>query len=320
MSRIHEALKKAELELGEDTKAPETVATEPSILTEDTPLSMSAGFETVRSRELASANFEPLTLDALRQQCPPSEWRPDSKAVLFAESGGHMRPSGAEEFRTLRSRLYHIRERQPLQTVLVTSALPSEGKTFVTLNLARAISQQEHRSVLVIDADLRISRIHEGLGAAPAPGLAEYLKGEADALSVLQRGPEDNLFVIAGGVTNANPVELLGTGRLRTLLNRFTPVFDWILLDSPPAVFLSDAGILSKVSDGVLMVVQSGVTPFDTAQRACREFPEKQLVGVVLNRVPPGAGYGYYYYYGSEYGSKELPKNGKVPAEHAVSK
>lgn len=312
MSRIHEALKKAELERSEDLKTPEAGAAEPSILTEVAPPPLSAALETARSSEIAGASFEPLTLDALRRQVPAAEWRGDSKAILFADSS-RTHPSGAEEFRTLRSRLYHIRERQPLQTILVTSALPSEGKTFVTLNLARAIAQQEQRSVLVVDADLRLSRIHEGLGAAPAPGLAEYLKGEADALAVLQRGPEDNLFIIAGGMANANPVELLGTGRLRALLNRFTPVFDWILLDSPPAVFLSDASLLSKVCDGVLMVVQSGVTPFDTAQKACREFPEKQLVGVILNRVPPGSAYGYYYYYGSAYGSKQPPQNGKSP-------
>lgn len=314
MSRIHEALKKAELDQSEDPKTPEAGAAEPSILTEVAPPPLSAALETARSSEITGARFEPLTLDALQRQVPAAEWRADSKAILFADSSGSRRhPSGAEELRTLRSRLYHIRERQPLQTILVTSALPGEGKTFVTLNLARAIAQQEQRSVLVVDADLRLSRIHEGLGAAPAPGLVEYLKGEADALAVLQRGPEDNLFIIAGGVANANPVELLGTGRLRALLNRFTPVFDWILLDSPPAVFLSDASLLAKVCDGVLMVVQSGVTPFDTAQKACREFPEKQLVGVILNRVPPGSGYGYYYYYGSAYGSKEQPKNGKRP-------
>lgn len=312
MSRIHEALKKAELERSE-SQADETRDAAASILGEaEAPTAPAV--QTEPRREITSASFEPLTLEALLKQCPPAQWRSDSKAILFADSGSHAHPSGAEEFRTLRSRLYHIRERQPLQTVLVTSALPSEGKTFVTLNLARAIAQQEHRSVLVIDADLRISRIHEGLGGAPSPGLAEYLRGEVDALSVLQRGEDDNLFMIAGGVANANPVELLGTGRLRALLNRFTPVFDWILLDSPPAVFLSDAGLLSKVCDGVIMVVQSGVTPFDTAQKACREFPEKQLVGVVLNRVPPGSGYGYYYYYGG-YAYKRPPQNGASTGE-----
>jgi protein-tyrosine kinase len=310
MSRIREAMKKAELERTEDLKTPPSDPSEPPILTEAPP-AVPDGLETARSHEIVAANFEPLTLDALRQQCPAAEWKSDSKAVVFAEaSGSRGHPSGAEEFRTLRSRLYHIRERQPLQTVLVTSPLPSEGKTFVTLNLARAIAQEEHRSVLVIDADLRLSRIHEGVGAAPSPGLVEYLTGQADALAVLQRGLEDNFFIVAGGVTNANPVELLGTGRLRALLNRFTPVFDWILLDSPPAVFLSDASLLSKVCDGVLMVVQSGVTPYDLAQKACREFPEKQLVGVVLNRVPPGSEFGYYYYYGSAH--KDQFKNGRV--------
>jgi protein-tyrosine kinase len=295
MSRINEAMNKAEHGRSEDPKAARGPSESPT--REDDALMAADALEGARAREIAAANFEPLTLDALRQQCAAGEWKSDSKAVVFSETvGSRAHPPGAEEFRTLRSRLYDIRERQPLRTVLVTSPLPSEGKTFITLNLARAIAQEEHRSVLVIDADLRLSRLHECLGAAPSPGLAEYLAGQADALAVLQRGAEDNFFIITGGKTIANPVELLGTGRLRTMLNRFTPVFDWILLDSPPAVFLSDASILSKICDGVLIVVQSGVTPYDVAQKACREFPEKQLVGVVLNRVPPGAGYSYYYY------------------------
>src|SRR5579859_7982836 len=174
MSRIHEALKKAELERAEDLKTPDSGVADLPVMTEAGPPPVSPGLENARSREIAAANFEPLTMEMLRRECPSAEWKADSKAILFADAGSsRTHPSGAEEFRTLRSRLYHIRERQPLQTVLVTSALPSEGKTFVTLNLARAIAQQEQRSVLVIDADLRLSRIHEGLGAAPAPGLAE---------------------------------------------------------------------------------------------------------------------------------------------------
>ncbi|HEY6292948.1 MAG TPA: CpsD/CapB family tyrosine-protein kinase [Terriglobia bacterium] len=314
MSRIHEALKKAELERGEAPKAPVAGRPEPALADELMAPLAPAAAEPLRTRasEIVGAAFEPLTLDALRQQHPASEWRPNSRAVLFADPAGALHPSGAEEFRTLRSRLYHIREKQPLQTVLVTSALPSEGKTFVTLNLARAIARQQQRSVLVIDADLRISRVHEGVGASPAPGLSDYLKGEVDALEIIQRGPEDNFFIIAGGSPNPNPVELLGTGRLRALINRFTPVFDWIILDSPPAVFLSDASLLAKVCDGVLVVVQSGVTPFDTAQKACREFAENQLVGVVLNRVPSGSSYGYEYYYGQSHGAgQQSAKNGK---------
>ena len=309
MSRIHQALKKAELERGQEIDAPEPVRparTVEAATMEPPPPAVEQAPSGVREPMSGT-----LTLDMLRQRCPAGDWRPDSKAVPFADTTAHTGPSGAEEFRTLRSRLYHLREKQPLQTILVTSALPSEGKTFVTLNLARAIAQQRHRSVLVIDADLRMSRIHEAVGgAARSPGLSEYLKGEADALDVIQRGPQDNLFIVAGGAPNTNPVELLGTGRLRTIIHRFMPVFDWILLDSPPAAFLSDSSLLAKVSDGVVMVVQSGVTPYDIAQRACKEFAAEQLVGVVLNRVPPGLGYGYYYYYGRGYGyGNKLPAN-----------
>ena len=297
MSRIHEALKKAEIERGQGPN-PEVAGVPGSEGDVMSPALGPAGSGPSESERggIASAAFEPITLDTIRKQCPTSQWVPSSQAVLFADISGHTHPAGAEELRTLRSRLYAIRERQPLQTVLVTSALPSEGKTFITLNLARAIAQQPQRSVLVIDADLRISRVHEGVGASVAPGLTDYLRGDVDALSVLQRGRDDNFFIIPGGSHDANPVELLGTGRLRALINRFAPVFDWIILDSPPCVFLADASLLGKVSDGVLMVVQSGVTPYDTAQKACREFQEKQVVGVVLNRVPPGLTYGYSYY------------------------
>jgi protein-tyrosine kinase len=305
MSRIHEALKKAEIERGEAVSPAAAGAAEPEPDVVSPALAPPGGAPSESARGgIAAAAFEPITLDTIRKQCPTSQWSPDSHAVLFADLPGHSHPAGAEEFRSLRSRLYAIRERQPLQTVLVTSALPSEGKTFVTLNLARAIAQQPQRSVLVIDADLRISRVHEGVGASVAPGLTDYLRGDVDALSVLQRGRDDNFFIIPGGSHDPNPVELLGTGRLRALINRFAPVFDWIILDSPPCVFLADASLLGKVSDGVLMVVQSGVTPFDTAQKACREFQEKQVVGVVLNRVPAGLTYGYYYY---GYGTAQQP-------------
>lgn len=298
MSRIHEALKKAELQRGEGVSAPVSERPEPAA---DLHSPGESSYE--KGPGVTYRTEGPLSLDSLRQHCAVGDWRPDAKAVVFADATAQTHPSGAEEFRTLRSRLERLREKQALQTLLITSALPSEGKTFVTLNLARAIAQQQHRSVLVIDGDLRISRVHEGLGAALSPGLTEYLKGQADALDVIQRGPQDNLFVIAGGAANANPVELLGAGRLRALINLFMPVFDWILIDSPPAGFLSDTSLLAKVSDGVLLVVQSGVTPYDTAQKSCKEFPPDQLVGVVLNRVPPGMGYGYYYYYGYGYGS-----------------
>ena len=288
MSRIHDALKKAEQERGENFEPAPAAA-----LSAEPELAAGA-LVSASGVAVATEPFEPLTLESLHQHCPPSAWRPDPKAVLFSTARGQA--PGTEEFRTLRSRLYQIREKRQLQTVLVASALPAEGKTFVALNLAQAIAQQKGRSVVVIDADLRISRMHEVLGATQSPGLSEYLNGEADLLSIIQRGPLENLFLIAGGKPYRNPVELLSTGRLRTLMNRLTPIFDWIIIDSPPSVPLSDASLLSEFADGVLIVVLSGSTPYDMAQKLRQNLPAKSIVGVVLNRVPEGLTYSSYYY------------------------
>lgn len=235
-----------------------------------------------------------MTIESITERCPVSRWRLDPRDVLFQNASD--RTVGTEEFRTLRSRLYQIRERQPLQTLLVASALPGEGKTFVATNLAQAIIQQQARRVLLIDADLRLPRAHRALGASQGPGLSEYLRGEADEISIIQRGPKDNLFFIPGGKVLSNPVELIGNGRLRPLLNRMAPIFDWIIVDSPPAVPLSDASLIAEMCDGVLLVVKAGSTPFDMAQRARHEFHEKHVVGVVLNRVAPQSAYSAYYY------------------------
>src|SRR5262249_26295695 len=116
-----------------------------------------------------------LAHDALLSRCTPSDWSPDKKTMLFFndEQG-----PGTEEFRTLRSRLYQMREKKPLKKILVTSSLPQEGKSFVAANLAQALAWQQGRRVLLIDGDLRASRLHLALGSRSTPGLSEYLRGE----------------------------------------------------------------------------------------------------------------------------------------------
>ena len=300
MSRIHEALRKAEQE--------KAAGSRPQVPTELTGREISrvryeenvAGPAVIGGQESPAA----LTFEALMARCPQPRWKPDPNATLFfnPQNSTH----GTEEFRTLRSRLYRLRDQRPLRTLLITSPLPKEGKTFVAANLAQAISRQHERRALLIDADLRIPRLHAALGTPLTPGLSDYLKGETDELSIVQRSPQDNLFFIAGGKSVPNPAELIGNGRLKNLLDRLVPVFDWVIIDSPPVILVSDASLLAEVCDGVLMVVRAGVTPFDIAQKACREFRGKPVVGAVLNRVEPGAIYGYYY---ETYGVHS--KNGK---------
>jgi capsular exopolysaccharide synthesis family protein len=204
---------------------------------------------------------------------------------------------GTEEFRTLRSRLYHMREKMPLKKLLVTSALPKEGKSFTSSNLAQVLVRQHGRRVLLIDADLRGPRLHLMLGTTAGPGLSEYLQGKNDEFSIMQRGPLENLFFIPSGTGIEDPAELVGNGKLKTFLQRVEPLFDWIIVDSPPAIPVSDASVLAKACDGVLMVVRSNSTPCDVARKAREEFPDQSLIGVVLNGTSDdAASYARYYY------------------------
>jgi len=204
---------------------------------------------------------------------------------------------GTEEFRTLRSRLYHTREKMSLKKILVTSALPKEGKSFTAANLAQVLVRQHGRRVLLVDADLRGPRLHTMLGTTSSPGLSEYLQGGQDEFSIMQRGPLENLFFIPSGQQISDPAELVANGRLKALMERVEALFDWIVVDSPPALPVSDAGILAKACDGVLIVVRSNATPADMARRARLEFPDQALVGVVLNGIDrESTPYSRYYY------------------------
>jgi receptor protein-tyrosine kinase len=121
-------------------------------------------------------------------------------------------------------------------------------------------------------------------------------------MAVIQHGQEGNLCFIPGGNEVTNPSELLSNGRLKTLLDRVTPVFDWVILDSPPCLPVADASVLADLVDGILMIVRAASTPAETAQRACQELRGRNLIGVVLNAVEEAVGYGSYYYAGYGYG------------------
>ena len=207
---------------------------------------------------------------------------------------------GAERFRTLRSRLYQIAATRPLRRVLITSSVAAEGKTFIAANLAQSMVRQPDRRVLLIDADLRASRLHLALGAPNKPGLTDYLRGDADEYSVIQKGSEYNLCLIAGGQSVSNPSELLLSPRWHQLLDRVTPVFDWIIIDSPPALPVHDASSIADSCDGVLFVVRAGSTEVELTEKAATQFHDKKLLGVVLNRVDlADAPNDYYYGYNS---------------------
>jgi protein-tyrosine kinase len=308
MSRIHEALKKAEQERAVHQSAdgaapmqntavdigtlPPNGDSVPDIFKQPPALTTQSG---------ALNRFEDLC-----QRCAHPHWHPDLNVNIFHNPA--LSVHAAEQFRTLRSRLYQLRGSQQLRTLLIASSMPTEGKTFVTNNLAQAIVRQPDRRCLIIDADLRCSRLHVPLGAPPSPGLTEYLMGEADEMAVIQHGAEGNLCFIPGGKEVSNPSELLLNGRLKTLLERVTPVFDWVILDSPPLLPVADASLLADHVDGVILVLRAASTQTSTVERACQELQGRNVVGVVLNAVEKTHAYGSYYYhgYGVAYGHEDI--------------
>ncbi len=296
MTRIHQALAKMERERamreagrGKDEELPEPVNASPAL---PKPLSKQTFPEVSSSGAAVTLASPTLDADMLLADCARGEWQPRSSMLFFRKNEGSQ---GGEQFRTLRSRLYQMREQRPLRNLLVTSPLPNEGKSFVAANLAQAIACREGRRALLIDADLRNGRLHEFLGTGYAPGLSEYLLGETDEVKGMQRGQMENLVFLPAGRSVSNPVELIANGRFKKLLNRCEIVFDWVIIDSPPAIPVSDATLLADYCDGVLMVARAENTRADALRRAQQEFRPTQLVGAVLNGVPST----FLPYYGS---------------------
>ena len=291
MSRIREALKRAAEERSAQTggRAEDFVD-----ILEGAPASVASPVEVGKFDLQPSMEFVNPDLNTLFAECRKVQWCFEPRFSVFADEGNHR--AGAEKFRTLRSRLYQISATRPVRRLLLTSSVPQEGKTFVAANLAQSIIRQADRRVLLIDADLRASRLNLTLGTKNEPGLSDYLLGEAAITKVLQVGEERNLCFIPGGKLVSNPSELLHSQKMKSLLERMGQMFDWVIVDSPPAIAVHDASILADMCDGVLFVVRAGATDFEAAQKAAAEFSDSKLLGVILNRVAKRETYGEYYY------------------------
>lgn len=303
MSRIHEALKRAEQERSAGAQVPagerpaESAVTSSVIDAGHRSASAllqppTAAFQ-VAPEQPEGAVADAIQFDELWAKCAQRRWKPDPNLVVFENSNPFF--PGAEQFRTLRSRLYRMREGQPLQTVLISSAIPAEGKTVVSTNLAYALVRQRGCRVLLIDADLRSPRVHTLLGAPGAPGLADYLQSSATEFEVTQRAGEDGFCFIPAGNHVTHPSELISSPRMKHFLDRVRPAFDWIIIDSPPALPVADASVLGGLVDGVLLVVRASSTPSEASIRACKELRDAHILGVVLNTADETTGYNSYY-------------------------
>lgn len=208
---------------------------------------------------------------------------------------------GAEAYRHLRATLFSTRYGQAPRRVLVTSALPAEGKTSVAVNLATTLAQQGRR-VLLIDGDLRNAKLHRILDLPAGPGLSDVLLARELAFDALQQAVVGGLFVLTAGTPDPSASDLLGGPRLRALLNDCAQQFDVVVIDSPPVLAVSDATVLGAQADAVLMVVRAGQTAGAEAGDAVRQLVQggASLAGAVFNdpdgEIQDEGRSGYYYY------------------------
>jgi capsular exopolysaccharide synthesis family protein len=290
MSRIHDALKRAEQERAASMGTHVESSLQPF---EPPPVEM-PDLQGAAAPSMSSAPSG-FTYESLLARVPKIDWKPDPDHMLFFQDDETR--VGTEEFRTLRSRLYQMREKMQLKRILITSAMPREGKSFVAANLSQVLVRQHGRRALVIDADLRNPGQHSNFGVPLVPGLSDYLAGECDEFAIMRRGPtlENLIFIPAGRVVPSAP-ELLANGRLKLLLQRLEPLFDWIIIDSSPVIPVSDPTVVAPCCDGVLMVVRSELTSSDLAKRAQEEFPDNMILGVVLNGTRGKRSQARYYY------------------------
>lgn len=206
----------------------------------------------------------------------------------------------SEAFKALRTRVQYSKlEETPIKTILLTSSVPSEGKTTISINLAGSLAQM-NKKVLLLDCDLRKPRVHTVFEYDRYPGLSDYLFSNASLEEITRKSKVDNLFVITSGTIPPNPSELLGSKQMMDFLNLMKSKYDFVIIDSPPFISVTDAEILFRITDGTILVLKAGKTPSEAFYRTCEKLSSMNphnFLGVVFNNFSFKSSYGYYYNY-----------------------
>lgn len=209
----------------------------------------------------------------------------------------------SEAYRSLRTNIEFSAVDTEIRTIMVTSAGPGEGKSTTVSNLAVSYAQSE-KKVLIIDADLRKPTLHHTFVQSNRQGLTSVLTNQVKAADVIRETEIENLYVITSGPIPPNPSEILSSRRMTSLIDEMKEQFDIIIVDTPPALAVTDAQIVAAKCDGVLMVVDFGKVKRDLAIKVKNNLERVQarILGVVINNIDRDNAEAYYYYY---YGSKE---------------
>lgn len=204
----------------------------------------------------------------------------------------------AEAYRTLRTNIQFSNIDNQLKCILFTSAGPGEGKSSTVANYAISIAQTG-KKVLVIDADLRNPSQHKAFGMQNGTGLSSTLVGEQLNLDCVVSSPQEGLDILMAGPIPPNPAELLGSKKMKQLLNEAREKYDFVIIDTPPTIAVTDSSVLAQAVDGVVLVVSSGEVTRDYSTRAKEQLDKvgANIIGAVLTKVELKTKEHYYYYY-----------------------
>ena len=214
------------------------------------------------------------------------------KLVIGPSAPAHL----AEPFRRLAATLHHAQLVNGIKSLLVTSALAGDGKSFTAVNLALTLSESYRRNVLLIDADLRRPSLHEIFRVPNVVGLNEGLAAGEDAqLAALKL--TQTLTLLPAGKPVPDPMGGLSSERMRRILTEASARFEWVIVDTPPVGLLADANLLGSLVDGALLVVRANQTPYPAVTRALEAIGRDRVLGVVLNgaQAMPDSDYARYY-------------------------
>ena len=222
---------------------------------------------------------------------------PESRAKLI--TGADVPGVFVEQFRRLAASLLEVKAPDgQAMSLLVTSALPREGKTLTTVNLALTLSESYERRVLLIDADLRRPSVHHVLRTGNVAGLIDALRSQRTELPVERVSPR--LSVLTAGRPQSDPMAAFTSDRMVSILEDARRTYDWVILDAAPAAILPDASLLSRLVAGTLLVIGAGSSPHAMVERAIAEIGRERIIGTVVNSIAdheiPATDHYYGYY------------------------
>ena len=213
----------------------------------------------------------------------------------------------AETYKVLRTNIQYSSYDGDLKVLVVTSAQPQEGKSITSGNLALSLAQDD-KKVILVDCDLRRPSVHKKFFLSNTVGVTEVVLGRKSLESAIQKY-NPTLDILPSGKVPPNPSEMLGSENMQNLINELKEMYDYVILDTPPILAVTDAQVLSTKADGVVFVVKSGATKKDDILQAKSQLEKVKapIVGAVLNKVEKSDKNQYYYYYGDD--EKRVSRN-----------